>query len=1003
MSDICRSVTSLHLPPCHFKFARPATFQYPRHVLSLTNPSLPFIATLLLLAIVPSVVASIAVLLYLRRRGESRRYLQARVQELKLISDAVRAIASARLDEDELCKLVRDQVARFIDADTFQIGLFEGTYYIPRLRFNRSVGMPLEPFDLAHNGGIFGYLRESGRWLLVRDFDRELAMLPAKPRYINENPPKSAIFVPLVAVEGVIGAMAIQSDTVGAFTESHARLLSIIANQAAAAIQNARALKRERERARQFELVSQVAGDTALILNINTLLPRLIEAMQGAFGYYFMGIFLIDDETGEVVCRASTSNGELVNRRMKSGIGLIGASISTQGILVSPDVRNDPRYLHEPSLPDTRSEAVVPLMVAGQPIGALDLQSTRLNDFTHSDTRFLEILGQQVAVAIEDARLYEAEREQAWQSNALLQVAEISSRAEDLDDAVTAVARIVPKLSGVAMCAVLTTDEHAEQFVIAALEGRISDYENLGAGDTLLADDVPALRQMLVDHQPVMSAECGRLSQPMLALPLLGQGRLVGALLACQDDGLAFNPRRIDMMYGLANQAALVIDSVRARVAQKDEAWITAALLQVAQAVNQSDNLSAIAETVMSLTPLLVGVDACALFVREGQDTILRALRGYGFAAEAQQAIAQNELPMAAWRNWVLEHDNDALNKTLALEPVPERIASRLGDWNLAVLPLIAKNQLVGALIVAARNASQLPHDRTFRILLGIGQQSAVAMDNARLQLALFERRRLEQELNFARDIQRSFLPKEIPQVAGWSLAPAWQAARQVGGDFYDVIPLPNGRYNLVIADVADKGVPAALFMAMSRTLVRSAAFENYPPAALLTRVNQIILNDSNTDLFVTVFLARWDPASNELAFSNAGHNPPLIFRAACDENEARVEPNEYDLLPCIDQLPVRGIALGVVAGIKLKDELLTLHAGDVVLFYTDGIIDALNSNNEEFGLQRLQEVLKTTAALPATEIANAIMSAVSYFAGDEPPFDDQTLLVLKREASYEL
>ena len=963
--------------------------------MSLTNPSLPFIATLLLLAIVPSIVASIAVLLYLRRRGESRHYLQERLEELKLISNAVRAIASARLDEDELCKLVRDQVARFVDADTFQIGLFEGKHYVPKLRFNRGIGMPLEPFDLTQNGGIFGYLRESGRWLLVRDFDRELPMLPAKPRYINENPPKSAIFIPLVTVDGVIGALAIQSDLVGAYTESHARLLSIIANQAAAAIQNARALKRERERARQFELVSQVAGDTALILDINTLLPRLIEAMQGAFGYYFMGIFLIDDETGDVVCRASTLQTEMINSRMKRGVGLIGASISTQRILVSPDVDNDSRYLREPSLPETKSEAVVPLMVAGQPIGTLDLQSTRLNDFTQSDTRFLEILGQQVSVAIEDARLYQAEREQAWQSNALLQVAEISSRAEDLDEAVTAVARIVPKLSGVAMCAVLTTDERSAQFVIAALEGQISDHENLTVGDALLADDVPALKQMLVDHKPVMGTECGRLTQPMLALPLLGQGRLVGALLTCQTDGTAFNPRRIEMMSGLANQAALVIDSVRARVAQKDEAWVTAALLQVAQAVNQSDNLASIAETVMSLTPLLVGVDACAVFVREGQDTALRALRGYGFAPAAQQAIVQNDLPMAAWRDWVLAHDNESVYRPIALEPVPERIASWLGNWNLAVLPLIAKNQLVGALIVAARNAGQLPHDRTFRILLGIAQQTAVAMDNARLQVALFERRRLEQELNFARDIQRSFLPKEIPEVPGWSLATAWQAARQVGGDFYDVIPLPNGRYNLVIADVADKGVPAALFMAMSRTLVRSAAFENYPPAALLARVNQIILNDSNTDLFVTVFLARWDPASNELVFSNAGHNPPLIYRAGCQDEAA---PGTPDKPPEIEQLPMRGIALGVVAAVQLKDESLTLEAGDVAVFYTDGIIDALNSNNEEFGLDRLQDVLKTTAALPATEIASAIMSAVSYFAGDEPPFDDQTLLVLKRE-----
>ena len=619
------------------------------------------------------------------------------------------------------------------------------------------------------------------------------------------------------------------------------------------------------ERARQFELVSQVSSDTALILDLESLLPRLIEAIRSAFGYYFIGIFLIDDDSRQVICRASTSNVPLENMRMQSGIGLIGACIASGQIMTSANVDEDPRYLREPKLPKTQSEAVVPLLVAGQPIGVLDLQSTELAAFEESDARFLEILGQQVSVAIEDARLYEAEREQAWQNNALRQVAEISSHADDLDDAVTAVASIVPKLGSVEMCAVLTTDEQAEQFVIAALDGQLSDHEELSVGDTLMLDDVPALRAMREQGQPVMGVGSGRLNKPVLALPLLSQGRLLGALLACHKDGESFSARRIEMLTGLANQAALVLDTVRAKVAQQDEAWLTAALLQVAQAVNQSENLGQIAETIAGLTPLLVGVDACAIFAREGHDTTLRALRGYGFSPSAQTALSQNDFAVAAWREWVLAKDADPMLSRLELEPVPSRVAEKLDAKHLAVLPLIVKSQLVGALVVAARSETQLPHDRTFRILMGIAQQTAVAVESARLQQEGMDRQRLDQELSFARDIQTSFLPKAIPQVPGWSVAAAWQAARQVGGDFYDFMEMPDGSYGIAIADVADKGVPAALFMAMSRTLTRSVAFEGYPPAALLKRVNGIILADSNTDLFVTVFFAKWDPTAGKL------------------------------------------------------------------------------------------------------------------------------------------
>jgi sigma-B regulation protein RsbU (phosphoserine phosphatase) len=334
-------------------------------------------------------------------------------------------------------------------------------------------------------------------------------------------------------------------------------------------------------------------------------------------------------------------------------------------------------------------------------------------------------------------------------------------------------------------------------------------------------------------------------------------------------------------------------------------------------------------------------------------------------------------------------------------------VAEKLDAKHLAVLPLIVKSQLVGALVVAARTQSQLPRERTFRILMGIAQQTAVAVESARLQQEGMERQRLDQELSFARDIQTSFLPKQVPQAEGWSVAAAWQAARQVGGDFYDFMQLPDGTVGIAVADVADKGVPAALFMAMSRTLTRSVAFEGYPPAALLKRVNGIILNDSGTDLFVTVFFAKWNPKTGQVEYSNAGHNPPLIFRAAhavspllLGEGSPLTYASGGVRSDSIQQLPNQGIALGVLKGVQLKDELLMLEPGDVMLMYTDGITDALNAEGAEFGLEQLMDVLRTTAALSAQEIANAIMSAVSYFAGNEPPFDDQTLVVLKRESA---
>ncbi|MGQ9816252.1 MAG: PP2C family protein-serine/threonine phosphatase, partial [Candidatus Roseilinea sp.] len=276
----------------------------------------------------------------------------------------------------------------------------------------------------------------------------------------------------------------------------------------------------------------------------------------------------------------------------------------------------------------------------------------------------------------------------------------------------------------------------------------------------------------------------------------------------------------------------------------------------------------------------------------------------------------------------------------------------------------------------------RLPAGRALNILTGIAQQTALAIDNARLYRESLERQRLEQELALAREIQTSFLPREAPSVPGWGLAADWQAARQVGGDFYDFVPLQDGRYGLVIADVADKGVPAALFMALSRTLMRAVAFTGRTPSEALRRVNQFILSDARSDLFVTVFYAVWDPVTGEVTYANAGHNPPLLVRADGQ----------------LELLSGRGIALGVVEDIRIEERSILMAPGNVLLLYTDGVTDALNEQDDAFGLDRLGQTLKAVRHLPAQDIVKAIMSAVEQFACCEGAFDDQTILLLKRE-----
>jgi len=245
----------------------------------------------------------------------------------------------------------------------------------------------------------------------------------------------------------------------------------------------------------------------------------------------------------------------------------------------------------------------------------------------------------------------------------------------------------------------------------------------------------------------------------------------------------------------------------------------------------------------------------------------------------------------------------------------------------------------------------------------------------------LSELERKKAELRIAHDIQMSFLPERLPEVPGFELAARSIPAKEVGGDFYDAIPLPGGRTALVIADVAGKGVPAALFMALSRTVLRANTLVPRSASEAVSEANTLIAQDAKSGMFVTLFYTVADPGKKTLTYVNAGHNPPLLFRAGGGRPTA---------------LKGTGIILGVMPEADYGEETIHLASGDLVLFYTDGVTEAINPSEEQFGEERLIETVAGALDLPAAEIVERVRDAVMAFSGDEPQFDDLTLMVLR-------
>lgn len=248
--------------------------------------------------------------------------------------------------------------------------------------------------------------------------------------------------------------------------------------------------------------------------------------------------------------------------------------------------------------------------------------------------------------------------------------------------------------------------------------------------------------------------------------------------------------------------------------------------------------------------------------------------------------------------------------------------------------------------------------------------------------------RRMEEELDVAWQIQASLLPADTPDLAGWQLVAELEPARQMSGDFYDFIPLPGGRLGLVVADVADKGLGPALYMALCRTLIRSYA-EVHPtrPEQVLAAANRRILNETTSDLFVTVFYAILDPRTGRMHYCNAGHNPPLLFRAGDEKHPFRVEALTRTSLP-----------LGILEDIEASHAIQEIQLGDLLVLYTDGITEAMDEGEDFFGEQRLLEFVAQYHHQPAQIVGEKLVAAVYEFMGDAPQQDDITLVMVSRD-----
>ncbi len=406
-------------------------------------------------------------------------------------------------------------------------------------------------------------------------------------------------------------------------------------------------------------------------------------------------------------------------------------------------------------------------------------------------------------------------------------------------------------------------------------------------------------------------------------------------------------------------------------------------LYHVSQSFNSSLDLDLVLNRVMDQVVELIRAErGFVMLLEEGGEPVFRVARGLDHQTiqDPEFQISRGVVERVAREGEPLLTSNAQTDERFRLRVSVQALGLR----SILCVPLKVQGRITGVIYVDNRLQAGLFTPDDLELLSAIAHSAAIAIENARLYRVAVEKGRMERELQVAHELQASLLPRTTPQVPGWEFAAAWQPARQTSGDYYDFFAAREGEVGLVIGDVSGKGMAAALFMTLTRSIVRASLAQPAALAEAIERANRLICADSTAGMFVTLFCAEIELATGQVTYVNAGHNPPLLISDG--EGEQRLE----ELYPT-------GMALGILEDALFEQRTVQMMPGDLLLLYTDGVPDATRDNGERFQMPRLRQVILDQGNGAAGDVLSALSGSVAAFTGTSEQFDDMALVVTRR------
>jgi sigma-B regulation protein RsbU (phosphoserine phosphatase) len=556
--------------------------------------------------------------------------------------------------------------------------------------------------------------------------------------------------------------------------------------------------------------------------------------------------------------------------------------------------------------------------------------------------------------------------------------------ASNLHELLSNIDRIIQEESGSLAVLISTYDPYREELIYHSPQSGFTatDFKlRLGEG---LAGKVAASQASLYVEDlgdfglsKLIHETLGVHCQRVLAIPLSRRGAVLGVIEVFFTDRRGVSQEIQDYLNGLSHQIAIALNYFKRSEQLERKSLEEEKLAEVSQRISASLDLDELLDIIIDAVRSLIPYDAAGIYLLEKHSLEIQRMVVYGYPSDANQ---QGILEVGRGARQLVEQSRTAA----ILEDVshsPWYVSARRETQSAMVAPILSNNRMIGVFTLES-DEQDVYTANDLALFEKFAHQAALSIEKAQLHQALLEKNKLEKELSIAREIQLSFLPREVPPLAGFDLAGLNIPSRRVSGDYYDFIRIVEGQWGIVVGDVSGKGIPASLIMASFRASLLAEIRNNYAIGTIMSKVNKLLWESTDSDQFVTAFYGVLDEHRRILTYCNAGHNP--VFLLQPDGNSIKLETG--------------GLVLGAFENSVYQEGLIEIKPHELLLLYTDGVTEIYNEAEEEFGVERLLSLVKRYSGLPAKEITLRLQENILGFAADQSIQDDFTLLVLKAQ-----